>query len=263
MSAAALVPGTALLVPGAGGTIDVAAALRAAALDAVAHVVAVARESAGVGHDARRAAGDEGHGGIVVVAAAPVTREARGRVRASLAAAGVPDGQLGWPVPEVVCGDDDWAPVGVPAAVGLHLLARSGWPGRVRVLEVGADADDEAVAVCARAAGLVVVGSLSGRHGPDAPLADDERAPAYDEALLADLATGSDDARARIAQLDLELARGLAVTGLRPWQVLVAAWAGLPVRAGLVHAQVVAGAQHAVASWQAGEMLAGPTAVAP
>ncbi|NNH08417.1 hypothetical protein HLB10_15175, partial [Cellulomonas fimi] len=75
---------------------------------------------------------------------------------------------------------------------------------------------------------LVVVGSGSARHGPDAPLADDDRAPALDASLAADLADAGPGARARLSALDEQLAADLAVSGWPGWQVLLGA-----VRAGV------------------------------
>ncbi|ROS28180.1 hypothetical protein [Cellulomonas sp. PhB150] len=230
--AAALVPDTALLVAGAGGLGDPGRRLRAAALAVVDAAVS-------------------GAAAVVVVAPGPVTRELAGLVVASLGAAGVPDDRLDWPAPAVGAGARSRA--GVPASVGLHLLARAGFTGPTRVVEVAAGpglADLGARLVQGERTALVVVGSASGRHGPDAPLADDETAPAYDEALLADLAGPSPTARARLAALTSDGARELAVTGRAPWQVLLGT-----VDAGVVghleHAEVLAGAQHAAILWRA------------
>ncbi|MDM7832058.1 class III extradiol ring-cleavage dioxygenase family protein [Cellulomonas edaphi] len=229
--AAALVPDTALLVPGSGGTVDVAATLRSAALDAVQASVADARS-------------------LVVVAPGPRTRELTGRVVATLGAAGIPDGQLAWPPVAFGTGED--ARASVAASVGLHLAARCGWHGATRVVEVapGAGLGELGASLVADGpTGLLVVGSGSGRHGPDGPLADDERAPAYDEALLADLADAGPAARARLTQRPADEAAALAVTGWAPWQVLVGAAGERAVTARLAVQQVVAGAQHAVLSW--------------
>ena len=81
--AAALVPDTALLVPGTAGDADVLVGLRTAAVEAVAEVVAAEV------------------GTIVVVAPGPVPRELAGTVRPSLGAAGVPDELLWWPLDPV------------------------------------------------------------------------------------------------------------------------------------------------------------------
>ncbi|RHA43806.1 class III extradiol ring-cleavage dioxygenase family protein [Cellulomonas rhizosphaerae] len=238
LTAAALVPDTALLVPGAGGRVDPAQRLRAAALAVV--------EAAVAGADA-----------VVVVAPGRVTRELSGRVVVSLGAAGIGDEQLGWPAPAVGDGPDVLA--GVPASVGLHLLARAGCGGPTRVVEVAPDsvladlADLGARLVHEAATALVVVGSASGRHGPDAPLADDGRAPAYDEALIADLAEPTRQAQARLADLALQDARDLAVTGWAPWQVLLGSLGtgDGDVVGHLEHAEVLAGAQHAAIGWRA------------
>ncbi|GIG23195.1 hypothetical protein Cch01nite_39190 [Cellulomonas chitinilytica] len=241
--AAALVPDTALLVPGAAGTADPVADLRDAALEVVTAAVSGASR-------------------VVVVAPGREVREATGTVRGSLGAAGIPDGMLGWPVPERSLDRPDGSghsggagepgALGVPAAVALHLLARAGWDGPLGVLEV-ADADDLAArgrALVARdRVALVVVGSGSGRHGPDAPLADDPRAPAFDDRVLAALADAGPAARAQLAATDAVLAAELAVTGAAPWKVLVGAVGDVDVRATVPAAGTPAGAHHAVVLW--------------
>lgn len=231
--AAALVPDTALLVPGAGGLADPGHRLRAAALAVVQAAVS-------------------GASAVVVVAPGRATRELDGRVVGSLGAAGVPDDRLGWSAPAVGEGTESRA--GVPASVGLHLLAQAGFAGPTRVVEVAPDAglaDLGARLVRGSGTALLVVGSASGRHGPDAPLADDDRAPAYDEAVLADLADPGRPARRRLADLTIDDARELAVTGWAPWQVLVGAiQAADEVVGHLEHAEVLAGAQHAAILWR-------------
>jgi hypothetical protein len=231
--AAALVPDTALIVPGAGGAADVAHMLRTAALAVVSEALAEAEV-------------------LVVVAPGRETREVIGTVVGTLGAAGIPDRHLGWPVPTTATGPGPRLPVGVSAAVGLHLAARAGWRGVTRVVEVaggdlvalGAGLVDEA------STALLVVGSGSARHGPDGPLADDERAPAHDAALLADLADAGPAARARLGAHAADEASALAVTGHGPWQVLVGAAGDRTVRARLERSEVLAGAQHAALLWR-------------
>lgn len=244
--AAALVPDTALLVPGVSGRHDAVPALREAALDAVVGAL-------------------DGAGTVVVVAPAALAGEPSGTVRGSLAAVGVPDALLGWPVPDVRVGPP--GPVVVPAvgsSVALHLLARAGWDGPVRVVEVERDAAaaGPSDALAERGTGLVdgddpvalvVVGSGSGRHGPDAPLADDERAPVLDAALAADLGRADHAARARLAAVDPALASALAVTGWAPWQVLLGAAGTGDVDATLLAEDASTGAHHVVAVWRAAD----------
>lgn len=245
--AAALVPDTALLVPGAGGGADAGSVLRGAALEAVGQV-------------AKDAIGQSGR--VVVVAPGRRPRDVAGPVRASLGGAGVPDEALGWPP-----GGAGLPRVGVPASVGVLLLAQHG----VRTAHVHEVVADQAVAQGTvpwlRALGgslvervptaLVVVGSASARHGPDAPLADDPRAPAYDDALLADLADAGPRARARLAALDPDLASALAVTGWAPWQVLLGAVRTAAVAGALLQRHVLAGATHAVLTWRNADLARG------
>ncbi|MDM7856159.1 class III extradiol ring-cleavage dioxygenase family protein [Cellulomonas alba] len=247
--AAALVPDTALLVPGVAGAADPARTLAVAA----ARAVEAATREADV---------------VVVVAPGPTDRELVGDVPGTFAPVGVPDRALRAPLPVLIAGADapDGGPptsTGVPApatAVAIHLLAGAGCT-RARLVEVARGSADgradrlhalgrELAGSGTRRTALVVVGSASGRHGPDAPLADDPRAPGYDAELLAGLAQGGEEARARLATLDAALAVELAVTGWAPWQVLVGAAAATAVAAELVHAEVLAGAQHAVLLWR-------------
>jgi len=268
--AAALVPDTALLVPGAAGAADVLGDLRTAALDAVRAVADTAPS-------------------VVVVAPGRRGRTLTGRVRASLGVVGVPEGLLGWPVPErraepVRGVRADRSTPSTGTAVALHLLAQAGWDGALSVLETGPDEPMSSAGYTApapgdhggdaaapgrpgdrwrrvgaglgagRDVGLVVVGSGSGRHGPDGPLADDARAPVHDARLVEDLSHAGPAARARLAADDPVLAAELAVTGWAPWQVLVgaadeAAAGGADVDGRLLAAGTPYGAQHLVAMW--------------
>ncbi|WP_421741882.1 hypothetical protein [Cellulomonas sp.] len=237
---AALVPDTVLLVPGAGGTSDPASGLREAALRAVGEVTASGVRSI-----------------VVVAPGGGVDRVIAGTVRTTLGAAGIPDGLLGWPVVEVqVDGVGSDSP-GAPVVVALHLLARTGWGGALRIVEVTSATAPDGLAdlgadlVGTEPTGMVVVGSGSGRHGPDAPLADDPRAPDHDARVLADLADADPAARARLAADDPALADELAVRGWAPWQVLVGAAGDATVRARTLAASTDLGAQHAVLLWDA------------
>ncbi|MFE9235361.1 hypothetical protein [Cellulosimicrobium funkei] len=118
---AVVLPGTALLVPGAAGAVSVLRPVRDAALAALADLVA-------------DPPGEAGASAVVVVA--PGAARARGAARASLAAAGVADRWI----------DPAWAaatrpldrPVaGTAASVALLALAGAGWTGPVDVVELG------------------------------------------------------------------------------------------------------------------------------
>lgn len=270
--AAALVPDTALVVPGASGARDAAAQLRAAARDAVRdaltdvdRVVVVAPADAVRSTTSARPAGrlpaGTGGGASWLIGVAHTT----------LAAVGVPDAMLAEVLPTVrLVGPDD-APggsgvdphaavvPGVATSVALHLLAPV-WPGPVHALEVtrGAPEPDPAalralgadvVAGAGRVA-LVVVGSGSGRHGPDAPLADDPAALDVDAMLTSALAAPTARSLDEVAALDAGTASTLAVSGRPCWQVLVGAVGDVPLRAE-VAAPVLLGAQHVVGTWRA------------
>lgn len=209
--AAALVPPTALLVPGASGATPVLGVERAAAVAAATAV---------------RAARPE-----VVVVVAPgrdAGRHAVGRLHPSLAASGLDDARLGW-APRATYGRgpavlvDDTA-----AAVGVLLLDRAGWTGPVELATVGMD-DPAALQatgarlVSGRSTGLLLVGGLSARRGPDGPLETDERAALVDDATVSDLSDLGPAARARLAAVPPQLAVELAVSAWAPWQVLLGA----------------------------------------
>lgn len=217
--AAALIPPTALLVPGVAGRSQLLDAEREAALAAVAAVLDAGPE--------------------LVVVVPPGSARAEGRLRATFTAAGVPD--TAW------SGGGEGAPVDdVPAAVALWLLDRAGWSDPVRVV----GAADRALAVAELGApgrvGAVLVGGGSARRGPHAPLAQDERAARADEALEDWLATldpsgphGLDDA----------LADELAISALGPLSVLAAQPA--PLRCSGVSGSAPFDATYLVATWVA------------
>ncbi|MBF0686599.1 MAG: hypothetical protein IR158_02375 [Cellulomonas sp.] len=247
--AAALVPDTVLLLPGAAGRgpdDPELVALRSAATTAVARAVERAPR-------------------VVVVAPGPVDRSVTGVVHAGAGAAGVPDHLLAGEVPRVLLGRAPGGPADVPgppgtgAATGVRLALEAGVPAsRLHVVEVapggaaplrelgGSTTSDGPTA-------LVVVGSGAARHGHDAPLPHDDRAAAVERELLAALRAGGASARDALAGLDVAQAVALGVTGWAPWQVLVGALdaGGADVPApDVVHATVWRGAGHAVVAWQ-------------
>lgn len=261
LAIAAVVPETALLVPGAAGRAVVLEDLRAAAVAAVRDVV--------------RSAPDR----VVVVAPGPVDRTLDGPVRPSLAAAGIDDGDLGWALPDDVPSPARTAAEvgrptpGVGASVALLLLAAGGWTGPTTVVEVAPPAPDSVVAgqrgvdgeragaLRALGAGLVgrsgrvalvVAGSLSARNGPQAPHPADDRAWPLDAAILDDLSRGDPPARLRLAAIPGTLAAELVVTVWAPLQVLLGAAAGFPsLEAAAAHAGAPYGVAYAVATWRA------------
>ncbi|MFS0705184.1 hypothetical protein AB6N23_11740 [Cellulomonas sp. 179-A 9B4 NHS] len=143
------------------------------------------------------------------------------------------------------------------ASVGARLALRAG-ADAVHVVEV---ASRDAAALRATGArlcahgptALVVVGSGSARHGPDAPLADDPAAGPLDAALASALTGAGRGARDVLADLDPAHAQELAVSGWGPWQVLVGALdasGGVPRVDGGAHADVRYGAAHGAACWR-------------
>jgi hypothetical protein len=242
LAIAVVVPETALLVPGAAGRAIVLDDVRAAALDAVREVV--------------RAAPDR----VVVVAPGPVDRVLDPPGRPSLAAAGVADAALGW---QPAGPQSDGPGPGVGASVALLLLAHSGWQGPVTVVEVAPGGRDGTRVGGLRALGvelaaepgrlaLLVAGSLSARHGPAAPLADDERAAPLDAAICDDLAAGDPPALWRLGAIPGSLAADLAVTAWAPLQVLLGAAAGAgPLESAVRRRAAPFGVPYLVALWRA------------
>lgn len=247
-------PDTALLVPGAAGRADPAAALREAAIAAI-----------------REAAGDTA-GPVLVVGPARRARTLRHPVATGLGgaglAAGVGDGSdfLGAGVgdasdPPGAGPGGASAPHGadpadgsaaaradVPASVALALLRAAGVTAPVDVVEVPRGTSDVPL-LPPGAALLVAVGSPSARHGEDAPLAADPRAAQADVALLAGLAGGPAALASALDALGPQDAAALAVSGWAPWCAVLAALGDTRVRVAAHVPVVVAGAPHAVAAW--------------
>ena len=261
LAIAALVPETALLVPGAAGRAVLLEDVRSASVAAVRQVV--------------RAAPDR----VVVVATGPVDRVLDGPVRPTLAAAGIDDAELGWAVPAPAPGTGAAADVagGVVAAlaasVGLLLLGHSGWTGPATVVEVAAPHRDRRTGTLRSADGdrakalralgaelvagpdrvaLVVAGSLSARNGPHAPYPEDVRAGPLDAAVLADLACADRAARQRLGAIHGALAAELVLTVWAPLQVLVGAAADVPTLDGAGwHLVAPFGVTYPVLTWRA------------
>lgn len=214
--AAALVPPTPLLVPGASGATPVLGLERAAAVAATTAV---------------RAAGPDV---VVVVAPGRAPGHTTGRLRPTLGAAGIDDAWLGWP-PRPAYGRGPAVVVDDPAgALGVLLLDRAGWTGPVELATVAEPgtagaagaatlADLGSRLAAGRSVALLCVGGLSARRGPQGPLATDPRAAAVDDAVAADLADLGPAARARLAQWPADLAAELAMSAWAPVQALLGA----------------------------------------
>ena len=265
ITAVALVPGTALLVPGVAGRHgEVMGAIREAAVAAVSAVL------------------DTGVHRVVVVAPGGEDRHLVDRWTASLGSVGVAESFLAWPMPT-------WAPARVGArapspdagapivsAIGSAALALvthvagAGCLESLEILEVReAIADQGEGADRARqlrrlgrelarseqrasgAVGLVVAGCLSARNGPSAPRAHDDRAPAVDRAIAADLTDGGPAARARLAAVPEQLAASLGISGWAPWQVMVGACGpAVLVAGGATATDGQLGVEYLVTSWR-------------
>ncbi len=257
LAGAVMIPDTALLVPGAAGRATVLTAVRAAADEAVRGLVT--GTSAG------------GPDGIVVVVpggrGAPASPALAPPGRPGLGGTGVPDDALGDLALRVRRPSQTHGPTpteGAAASVGLLALAAAGWSGGTRVLV--AAGDDPAVlaehgatlAAAPGRLGLLLVGSLSARRGPDGPLATDERAPAVEDAVVADLVDLGPHARRRLAAVPATLAAELAVSAWGPWQVLVGAGAGTVLGGAVLHRSAPFGATYVVAAWRPAPAPEGP-----
>jgi hypothetical protein len=236
--AVVFLPDTALLVPGAGGLADPAAGLRATALAALGTA--------------------DVDGRVLVVAPGRRTRALTHPVGLGLGAAGLGPGPLDGRPGQRAAGPGTGALDGPPArradvaaSTALVLLQAAGVRAPVDVHEVDrADGGPPPARPSRDDLGLlVVVGSLSARHGPDAPLADDPRAPAADAALLAALGDGPAALAAALDRLGPDAARDLAISGAGPWRVALGQVPDGTVEVTTRHAEVLAGAQHAVVTW--------------
>lgn len=215
-----LLPDTALLVPGAAGQVDPLAGARAVAESVLRSVPRGAR--------------------TLVIAPGRGTRVLSGPFGDGLAAAGL-----------AVTVDPGPSAPSVGASAALALLTRTGHdPDRnATVYEVASFESFTGPAPDL----IVVVGSLSARHGPDAPLPDDPAAIAADVSLLTALAAGPGALAEVLGDLDLAECDRLAITGGRPWRALLSLLAGdgpLPeAESALLWSGTPGGAQHAVARW--------------
>lgn len=241
MPTAVLVPQTALLVPGAAGRSDVLGDVRAAALGAVRDLVA------------------DGPDGVLLVAPGTQGRVLDGAdACASMVGLGIAERHLGWPAPcrlpgcpEHMAPGDPGRVVGAAAATGLRLLAAAGWSGPTTVHELDAAAPPATVVVPAGPGrGVVVLGSLSARHGPEAPRAADPRASEVDAAFAAALEDPTPEQVARLAAPDVDLAAELDIGGAAPWRLLAGLVAGRDVSGELLAADRSLGVDHRVWRWR-------------
>ncbi|WP_225754130.1 hypothetical protein [Actinotalea sp. Marseille-Q4924] len=249
---AALVPETVLLLPGTAGAATVLDPERAAAREAVRRLLAAGPER------------------VLLVTSPPRSVQdvvLRHPLRSTTTAAGIPDERWspGGTAAPGTAGPTTATVVGDPgASVGLALLAEAGWDGVTDALLVaGAPRDPEALRALGAAAtadgatAVLLLGALSARRGPDAPLPDDPRAPETDEQLERDLVALDVDAVARLTGQDGTLAADLAISAWAPWQVLVGAAGaaaggpdGSPLLHGtLLHSAVPLGTTYLVVHW--------------
>lgn len=141
-------------------------------------------------------------------------------------------------------------PLPTPLMVARHLASRDVaahpehavlWASARWITTSGSDATalgeqlrGEGTRIC-----LILVADGAACHGPKAPRAEDSRAPAYEDAVCAALASGQG---AHLAQIDADLGRELGATLPQVWPVLLAAadgewigelaWRGAPYGVG-------------------------------
>lgn len=227
LTAAVLVPDTALLVPGAAGASEVLTDERSAAAAAASVLLDSERVVAVVPARAGRLAGGGG-----------------------LADAGIDGSFVPWLMP------DDRSGRGVAASVALSLLTRVGWSGPVEVID-GSRTAREMHAVGERLVrsddriGLLLLGTAGARRDADAPLPVDPRAAAVEDAVLADLAELDLAAVDRLAAVPADLAEQLASTVWAGSHVLVGAVrAAGPPTSSVVHRVAPGPVRYAVLSWR-------------
>ncbi|MFI2569088.1 hypothetical protein ACH473_11540 [Cellulosimicrobium funkei] len=143
---AVVLPGTALLVPGAAGAASVLGPVRDAALAALADLVS-------------GPPGEAGASAVIVVA--PGAARARGAARASLAAAGVPDRWID-PAWAAATRPFDRPVAGTAASVALLALAGADWTGPVDVVELGGETTRTAAGMSAETSLETGSGTSSG-----------------------------------------------------------------------------------------------------
>jgi len=144
----------------------------------------------------------------------------------------------------------DGRPLPTPLMVARHLASRDVaahpehavlWASARWITTSGSDAIalGEQLREDGTRIGLILVADGAACHGPKAPRAEDSRAPAYEDAVCAALASGQGD---HLAQIDADLGRELGATLPEVWPVLLAAadgdwigelaWRGAPYGVG-------------------------------
>jgi aromatic ring-opening dioxygenase LigB subunit len=141
----------------------------------------------------------------------------------------------------------------LPALVAGWLREQAGARGvRIQLVDAGSTRSEceELGARLAKEAnepvGLLVLGDGSPRNGDRAPGRPDDRAPAFEQAVHAALASADPTA---LLALDESLARELDADGLVAWQVLAGAAAGRTWRCGHSELLVPFGVGYHIAVW--------------
>ncbi|MFE6801961.1 class III extradiol dioxygenase subunit B-like domain-containing protein [Streptomyces sp. NPDC057681] len=165
---------------------------------------------------------------IVVVGEGPVTRTHEQGATGGFQPFGLDrEFRLG-EAPEVSEAPADRLPLSL--TVGAWLLDRAGWTGPVEGYEVEGDRSwpangEDGVHLAARAdrVGFLVMGDGTACRSVKAPGYLDDRAEGIDASIAQALGNGDRDGF--FANLDVDLARELKISGRSPWQILTAATA--------------------------------------
>jgi hypothetical protein len=182
---------------------------------------------------------------VAIVAPGPETAAWPGDGRLNVAAFG------GLPAasPDPVTGRCSLPPA---AGIGAYLLDQAGYQGPRSIWTVSPDEPSAGcrklgadLAATGQRTALLVLGDGSARRGPKAPGAFDERAAAFDAALVRAVRDADLDA---LLAVDPALARDLMATGRPAWQVLAGALAGTPVSTAIRYADDPLGVLYLVAS---------------
>ncbi|MTD53563.1 hypothetical protein [Amycolatopsis pithecellobii] len=134
----------------------------------------------------------------------------------------------------------------LPALIAGWLREQAGAESvEVRLVASTSKAEDCAQVGQELTGDLLILGDGSNRHGPGSPGSEDERAPAFDDAVAKALAKADGDA---LLGLDPELAGELGAGGRVPWQVL--AGTGGDWHAELLYSAAPFGVAYHVAVWE-------------
>jgi hypothetical protein len=186
-----------------------------------------------------------GPGEVVVVAPGPATTICPAAGRLNIAAFGGLPATSPDPVTDICS-------LPPAAGIGAYLLDQAGYRGPRVIWTVSQDESSNGcrklgaeLAASGQRTALLALGDGSARRGPKAPGAFDERAAAFDAALVRAVEDADLDA---LLAVDPALARDLMATGRPAWQVLAGALAGTDPAVHVRYADDPFGVMYLVAS---------------